>query len=270
MSGRLLRSLLVTGACTLSAASCVGETGYKLVTFYAAARGVARRGSGQPYVFTNDQGYEITLTRGTLRVGAVYLDQSVPTSGGGAEPCTLPGTYVGEVRAGVTVDMLSSDLQTFGVEGDGSTIPVAVGQVWLTGDGDVNDANDATTILDVAGTARRNGESYAFAGQYAIDASCFSAPSPIEPGINPICQSRIVTPVLTHLVLGQSGTLILTVDAAPMFTGIDFSMLPVTRTGSSSVHTFGGCTATDIGSEVLFTNFRTASAYSFQWQPAAR
>jgi len=251
-------------ACAL--ASCEGTTGYDLVTFYAAGAGPTDAVAGQPYVFTSD-GYTVTLTQATLHVGAVYLNQSVPTSGGGPEPCTLPGTYVGEVRGGVDIDLTSPELQGFSVTGDGSTIRAAVGQVWLTGDGDVNDVTDPTPILTLAGTAVKGPASYAFSGTFVINSSCFPAPpSTTQPGANPICLTRIVTPILTSVTLGQGGTLVLRVDPKALFLGVDFSQLPK-FSGGSTPYGFAGCAGSDGPDVALFINLIGIAPYRFEWQP---
>jgi hypothetical protein len=263
----VVRGLIASLACAF--VSCEGTTGYDLVTFYAAGVGPKDASKGQPYVFASE-GFTVTLTQATLHVGAVYLDQSVPSSGGGPEPCTLPGTYVGEVRGGVDIDLTSPELQGSSVTGDGSTIPAAVGQVWLTGDGDVNDPSDQTPILAIAGTAVKGGASYPFSGKFVIDSSCFPAPpSTTLPGASPICLTRIVTPILTRVALAQSGTLVLRVDPNALFLGVDFSQLP--KLGSSPAsYAFSGCAGSDVPSIALFTNLIGIAPYSFEWQPAAR
>src|ERR1019366_392978 len=94
---------LIACAC----AACVGTTGGQLVTFPAAAAGPADAIAGEPLRFTTDRGWTVVLSTATLHVGALYLDQSMPVSGSQGTNCVLPGTYVGQVTAGLDVNLLS-------------------------------------------------------------------------------------------------------------------------------------------------------------------
>src|SRR5579864_7806737 len=161
--------LLALAVALVAFASCTGTTGYDLVSFYAVAAGPPDAQRGQPYSFTSDRGFQVQLTKATMHVGAMYLDQSLPTSGSAEGKCTLPGTYVGEVLSGRDVDMLSPDEQLFPIMGAGSTIPAAVGQVWLSGP-NVYDATDSIVVLSIAGTATSpdGSTSYPFSGDITI------------------------------------------------------------------------------------------------------
>jgi hypothetical protein len=268
-------ALLLPGFLLLS--SCTGTTGYNLVYFYAAAEGPADAQPG--YTFTNDlvsgPGFQVSLSKAVLHVGAIYLDESVPTSGGGESPCTLPGTYVGEVRPpmGLDADMLSPNLQRIPVDGFGSTIPAAVGQVWLGGP-DVNAASDPTVVLDIAGTATRlsDGLSFPFEeSQITISASHDVAASQPTPGAHPICGQRIVTPIRVDITLSQAGTLILHLDPRGLFTNVDFSRLPqIGRDPPTYGFSDNGKMDTDQPSRNLYGNLTTpGSVYGLEWQPAA-
>jgi hypothetical protein len=245
--------------------SCTGTTGYDLVSFYAVARGPADAHPG--YTFTSDKGFQVSLTKAVMHVGAMYLDQSVPTSGSAEQACTLPGTYVGEVRAGRDVDMLSPAEQLFPITGDGSTIPAAVGQVWLSGP-NVFDANDATVVLSIAGTATSpaDGKAYPFSGDITIDESRSTSPvGTALPGANPICAQRIVTPIRLDVTLSQSGTLVLDLDPKALFTNVDFSALKQFSTDPAAF----GFTNDDSNqpSVNLYANLRAAGAvYRFEWR----
>jgi hypothetical protein len=257
--------------------SCTGTTGYQLVSFYAVAEGPPDARPGQPYVFTSDDArFRVSLTKAVIHVGAMYLDESLPTSGAGEGKCTLPGTYVGEVLAGRDVDMLDPEPQLFPITGRGSTIPAAVGQVWLSGP-DVTDPNDLTVVLSVAGTATSlaDGSAYPFTGDVTIDKSRNPAPaSTALPGSNPICEQRIVTPILVDVTLSQGGTLVLRLDPKSLFTNVDFSRLHSTsvKTDPPSPPSFV-FTNDDAyqPSRNLYANLRAAGAvYRFAWQPAKR
>src|SRR5450755_4388114 len=139
--------LLVTGA--LFAGGCVGQTGGQTVVFSVAAAGPTDASAGQPLAFTSG-GFDVVLTRATLHIGAVYLDQAAPVSGAQATDCYLTGTYVAQETAALDVDLLNPAPQPFPAPALGITEPPAlVEQVWLTG-GDINAAADATPILVIA------------------------------------------------------------------------------------------------------------------------
>jgi hypothetical protein len=252
----------------LAAASCSGSTGYQLVLFYAAAEGPADAQKGQPYAFTSDKGYAVSLTKATMHVGAIYLDQSRPTSGAAEQACTLPGTYVGEVRGGLDVDMLSPDLQFFGVAGDGSTIPSLIGQVWLSGS-DIFDASDATVVLSVSGTATSpDGTTmFPFTGDITIDSHRFSSSvGSAMPGANPICIHRIVTPIDASLTLGEGGTLVLRLDPAPLFVGVEFADL-TKFSKDPDPPAYGFTNGSDGPSNTLYSNLTNpGSVYRFEWR----
>jgi hypothetical protein len=251
----------------LPALSCSGTTGYELVSFYAVAEGPADAQPG--YTFVNDRGFQTSLSKAVMHVGAMYLDQSLPTSGAAEGQCTLPGTFVGEVRPveGLDVDMLSPREQLFPITGLGSTIPVAVGQVWLSGP-DVYDENDQTVVLSIAGTAMAadGGKSYPFSGDITIDKSrTVASLGSALPGANPICEKRIVTPIRVDLRLAQSGTLILHLDPKALFSNVDFSALAQFSNDPPSF----GFTSDDsnMASINLFANLRAAGGvYRFEWR----
>jgi hypothetical protein len=268
-------------------ASCNGTTGYELVTFDAAARGAADAVKGQPYVFESGA-TTITLTEAVLHVGAIYLTQSVPTSGGGPAPCVLPGTYngvfVGEVRGGAgqavsgpgwDVDLLDPSLEQLSSAGNGSTIPAVTAQIWLM-HGDVNAAADRCPpgvaecpILTLRGSAILGGAAKSFSAAITIDASRQVTPPPASlPGSDPICLSRIVQSVAAKLTLAQGGTLVLELDPKALFANADLSALPAPQ----------GCPTdlcftnddTNQPSRNLFTNLKSAGAlYRLVWVPPA-
>jgi hypothetical protein len=257
--------------------SCNGTTGYDLVDFYAAAAGPPDAVAGQPYAFTNDHGFAVTLARAVLHVGAIYLDQSVPTSGQQQEPCVLPGTYVGEVRGGGDFDMLSPSPQLFPVAGDGSTIPATTAEVWLT-HGDVFASADPLPVLTLDGVATKVGSApIHFQAGITIDSNRSPAPSNTAlPGENPICLERIVTPILVDITLAQAGTLILDLDPRLLFVNVDFSAFlscascQITADDGSITYLFTNDT-TNQPSINLYKNLTAAGpVYRFEWQPSAR
>jgi hypothetical protein len=262
-AGRLALLVLLL---LLAVASCNGTTGYEVVTFYSKAVGPADAVKGQPYKFgPTDHGWMVELDSAVIHIGAIYLDQSVPTSGQQQEPCTLPGTYVGEVRAGADIDMLSPEPQLLPITGYGSTIPAAAAQVWLT-HGDVFAQNDVIPVLTLDGIATQGAQSIHFQAGVTIDANrSVVPPGSALPGENPICQTRIVSPIPVDVTLSQSGTLLLHLDPTALFDNVDFSTLPLLG-GDPVLFTND---TTNQASINLFHNLTAAGpVYRFEFQPA--
>lgn len=261
-----LRNALTVFAASACAFACSGTTGYGLVSFDAAAVGVADETANSPYEFTSDRGFHVLLTSAKLHIGAIYLDQSLPTSGSAETACTLPGTYAAQVRSGLDVDMLSPRIQAFPEHGSGSTLPARVAQLWLTG-GDVNATDDATVILDVAGSANKNGNVFPFTAHLTIGknrAGVASMGSAL-PGAHPICKQRIVSPIVTSITVREGGLLLLHVDPKPLFVNVDFSAL---HKFSDDPPTYGFSDVSDDQPSLnLYQNLRAAgAAYRFEWK----
>ena len=249
----------------LVACACTGTTGFELVHFNAAAVGPADGKLG--YEFVNDRGFHIALRTAKIHIGAVYLDQSLPTSGSAETACTLPGTYTAEVRQGLDADMLSPIAQPFPGRAEGTTLPAHVAEVWLTG-GDVNAAEDPTVILAVSGSADKDGLSYPFSGNISIGRHRFSgAVASALPGANPICKQRIVSPIVTSITTDrEGGLLLLHLDPKPLFTNVDFSAL---HKFSDDPPAFGFSDSSDDQPSLnLYENLRSVgSVYRFEWIP---
>jgi hypothetical protein len=218
----LARSSLVAA---LALTGCVGTTGSDLVTFDAAAAGPADAVAGQPYGFTSGRGYEVTLARATLHVGAVYLNRARPISGEQATACVLPGIYVAQVTEGLDVDVLSPAPQPFPAPGEGTADRALTGEVWLT-HGDVAAPDDPGVILDVAGTATKGGAAFPFTGALTIGENRVPPiADPALPSAHPICKERIVSPIEVDLTPHAGGSLLLRVDPRGLFTNVDFAAL---------------------------------------------
>ena len=163
----------------------------------AAAAGPADAVAGQPLAFTTGAAGTSSSTQATLHIGAVYLDESRPVSGGQATGCYLTGTYVAQETSGLDVDLLNPGLQLFPAKAHGITEPPAlIGQVWLTG-GDINASTDPTPILVVAGTATQTGATGGPLplhrnGHHQLEPQASSSGAA---GGDPICKARIVTPI---------------------------------------------------------------------------
>ena len=272
------------------AVSCSGTTGFELVQFYAAGSGFPDAVKGQPYTFDTRAGVRVTLTRASLHVGALYLTQSVPQAGGGPQPCALPQTYagafVGEVRGEGDIDLLDPSVQMLPVIGDGSTIPAATGQLWLTHDDSISDGNlngpDGTPILTLQGAFEdpTTGAS-TFSAGITIDVTRITgSPNSGLPGEIQICQQRIVSGIPANLTVAQGGTLVLRVEAPALFNGVSFTDLPTAaalEASTTSACLAGTSTSTcftddssNVSSTTLFENLQATGPYQFTWLPAAQ
>jgi hypothetical protein len=248
----------------LALISCGGTTGGGRVVFQASAAGPLDA-SGTSLEFTNGLSYHVLLTRARLHVGAVYFNQSVPTSGAQAAGCFLPGIYVGQVPGSVDVDALSSSPQPFPVVGEANAIPAKAGELWLTG-GDVNQIDDTTVILDVAGIADKAGISYPFQGSLTIGRNRFiPSTDPAFPNLNPICRQRIVSPILIDFTPRPGGQLLVRVDPRGWFGGVDFATLR--RVSDTPLLYQFADSAAGPADIALYNGLRARiGAYQFIWQ----
>jgi hypothetical protein len=226
------------------------------VTFGAVASGPADAAPGQPLEFTNDRGWHVSLTSASLRVGAVYLNQSVPVSGAQSTSCILPGTYVAQVTTGIDVDLLSPAQRAFPRPGSGVTLAALAGQVWLTG-GDIDTVDDATPILNVAGTADQNGAALAFEGTLTIGSNRVAQGAS---GGNPICKQRIVSPIPTTIEPRSTGKLVLEIDPRLFFVNVDFTP------PASGTYVVPDDSSDQPGRN-LYQNLHSSAPYRFEWAP---
>ncbi len=247
----------------LALAGCVGNTGGQTFTFPAAAAGPAD--ATNPLTFSID-GFDVTLTRAVLHVGAIYLNQSAPVSGAQSTACYLTGTYVGQVTCGRDVDLLVADPQDFGCRGLGVTEPPALAQqVWLTG-GDLNDPGDTTPILTVAGTATSPAGSFPFTGTVTIGPN-HTPSGTVTGGGDSICKQRIVSPIRQAITIAPTGGLLLRIDPRLLFVDVDFSQIPVDP--STGEHVFGDDPASPgyaPTGQNLYANLRSVAPYTFSWE----
>jgi hypothetical protein len=251
----------------LTLASCTGTTGDQLISFQATASGAADLPpGGGPLEFDSPLGFHVRLSEARVHVGAIYLNQSVPISGAQETSCILPGVYVGQVVKGRDVDILSSVPQPFPVAGEGTSVPAPAAEVWLTG-GDVNAAVDDTPILVMNGEASKDEARFPFSATFTISKNRLIAPtSAALPGSHPICKQRIVTPIRADLTPIDGGTLLLRIDARPLFTNVDFSRLA--RDSEEPAHYLFDDSSKNAASYNLFRALQAAGAvYRFEWLP---
>ncbi len=256
---------LLTGVAALGlVVACSGSTGGQAFTFHAAARGASGAADGA-YVFMTPSGWRVTLTRARLRVGPIYVNHAVPVSQGRATGGYSSGRYTGQVLAQVTVDTLSAAPTAFAVDGEGVAADAQTGEVWLLPDS----ADDRAPVLDLEGTASRNGVSVPFAGALAIDASWLAPASAATPGESPLLALRQVTDIPTAFSPKPGGTLVVRVEPARWFDAVsDFSTL--TGNGADAAGRFGlGAQglASDATTVAIFRGLHAhEGVYSFEWQ----
>jgi hypothetical protein len=256
---------------SLALPACLGTSGNAIVHFNAAAAGPNDAVAGSGLDFTSALGWHVVLTKATLHVGAMYLVQTLPSSGGGPSACVLEGTYVAEVttdpgaRAGIDVDLLSPTPQPFPNAGQGVDLGAKAGQVWLTG-APIDRESDPTNILQIEGTADRAGKSFPFKGQITISQNRVVKPTDsTKPGSEPICRQRIVSPILVDIVPHSGGTLLLRVDPRQLFVDVDFSALTAIST-SPPLYAFSD-DSSDAQSATLYSALHNAGAlYQFSWR----
>jgi hypothetical protein len=258
---------LFVGVTALLGAACNGSTGSEIVTFEAYARGPdGARGPG--YTFQTGRGYTVQLDRMRLRIGGLYLNRSLPVSGGQERSCFLPGVYVAEVPSELLVDVLDERPQKFPGLGRGTRDRGIAGEVWLTG-ARIDAPTDASIILDVAGRATRGGSTLPFEGQLTISAN--RRPQVIDatrPGADPLCSKRIVTPISVDVTPEDGGALTVRVDPKGMFSNVEFSELTPPE-AAGRPYRFAD---TDIGQPnvALFAGMRAAAGvYQFEFNASA-
>jgi hypothetical protein len=233
---RVLSLIFATG---IAGVACgYGTTGDALVTFTPYASGVP--GAGQP--FTVD-GYSVQLTSASMYIGAVYFDESPPSTSFDAPSCNTSDIFAAQVPGGVQLDLLSTEPQEFSVYGSGSADVALSWDLWLWDGGINSDINQTASVIPTAtltGTATplsdptktysfgavveiNPGESEGVAGARGTPAS-----DPSLPGQYPICKERVLQIGGIHLGFYQGGTLLVTVDPRAWFEAagpIDFSNL---------------------------------------------
>jgi hypothetical protein len=249
--------------------SCIGTTGSELVSFNAFAAGPEDApvdASSRGLSFVNGRSWAITLTRARLRIGAVYLNRSVPVSGGQERECFLPGVYVAQVLQGGVFDVLSPALQPFPERGEGTADLAVTGEVWLTG-GRIDELDDRSVIADVAGLASRGAESMRFEGTMTLGRNRRPAQTdPARPGSQPLCASRIVTPIPTRITPTEGGSLVVRVDPRTWFANVEFGELEPLTPGSDLRRIPDDSESQPAAN--FYSGVRAASdGYRFHWSP---
>jgi hypothetical protein len=252
-------------ALALVLVACVGTTGGEVIDFPVAAVGADGAGGRD---FSNDRGWHVVLTKAVLRVGAIYLTQVEPVSGSQPTPCELPGTYVAQLTTGMAVDLLAPAPQRFPALAHGTTLEALSGQVWLSGDADhdLDQVDDTTPVLEIAGTADKAGVVRPFSGTITIAENRAPADGALA-GAGTICKQRIVSPIPTQLTIRHDGGLLLRIDPRALFVNVDFGALPPSAGGTFVFS--DDPSQTDQPSTNLYANLHaTGSLFTFEWSGA--
>ncbi|HEY5049782.1 MAG TPA: hypothetical protein VII50_02700, partial [Acidothermaceae bacterium] len=171
-------------------------------------------------------------------------------------------------------------LQEIHVTGEGSTIPAAFAQVWLThasaiSGGDLNEPDDAPILTLQGSYEDATGTVVTFSGAISIDTTRIQTMNSALPGEIQICQQRIVSGIPVDLTIAQSGTLLLQLDPATLFNGVSFSDLPdagAVASGCADGTTASRCFTNDssnTSSRTLFANLTSVGPYRFAWLSSA-
>jgi len=222
-----MRTVLpIVGAVLLAstvAASCNGTTGDQLITFSAYAAGSPKAAEAfTTYDQSGNPAYSVQLTRASMYIGALYFDESPPSTGFDTPVCITPDIYAGQVPGGLEVNLLSPEPQAFTTPGNGSADTALSWDIWLT-NGDINaTANLGVHVVDLQGVATRlsDHQPFSFAAIVTINgvlegagARLTQSSTPGLPGQYPICKQRILALNLPNgLPFYQGGALRVTVD----------------------------------------------------------
>jgi hypothetical protein len=209
-----------------AALGACGTTGGNFVSFAVVGQGAMPEAGMNAGAHDTSLGWHVELSKATLYIGAVYLNQTRPNSGIQGTDCILPSVYTGQELQGRTIDVLSSVPQPFPVPGTGTDDEALTGEVWFTG-GDVNAETDNTAIADLAGTATKAAQVLPFTATITISIGNRGLMSPPAlPSQHPICKQRIVSPILIDVRPHNGGTLAITVDPSQWFDTVDFTTVP--------------------------------------------
>ena len=263
---RSLLSIVMPVALTL--ASCgPSDTGGQLVTFQAFASGLPDVSGSLD--FDTGAGFHVQLTEARLHIGAVYLRLGQTNPGSANASCVGDTTYGLEVPGPVDVDVLSNQNQQFSVTGNATTDLDQSAEIWLVS-GNINTVASTTVVASVAGVATKQGMTFPFQGSITIGQNrLIPSSNPAEPGANPICKQRIVSPIPLEIRPSVGGALLLQIDPQPWLGGVDFSTLLPGEDGTTleipDVSTGSG---PDIAAaRAFFSGVTGASAevYEFSW-----
>jgi hypothetical protein len=249
------------------------DTGGQLVTFPAFASGIAEANGSLD--FDTGAGFHVHLTAASMHIGAVYFKLGQANPGSANASCVGDTTYGLQVPGPIDVDVLSSERQPFSVPGNATTDLDQSAEIWLVY-GDINQVTTTTPtgdppiIVTVSGIATQQAATFPFQGSITIGANRLIPPSnPAEPGANPICKQRIVSPIPLQIRPTVGGALLLQIDARPWFDDLDFSaLLPGSDGVTLEIRDVSTGSGPDVAESRDFFNGVTgasAEVYAFSW-----
>ncbi len=243
------------------------DTGGAILRFHAYASGPA--GAQGPLEFDTSSAFHVRLTQARMHIGALYMRLGQANPGSANASCVGDTTYGLQVPGPIDVNLLNERPQEFSVLGQATTDRDQSGEIWLSG-GDINQVDDPTPIVSVAGVATRDDASFPFQATITIGSNRLVPPSnPAMPGANPICKQRIVAPIPLDVTPAVGGNLLLRIDPRPWFADVDFSSLALGADGQTfelpDVSSGAGADAT--AGRVFYMGITGASAsvYQFSW-----
>ncbi len=258
------------------------ETGGELVTFQPLASGlVGVHGSTD---FDTGSGYRVHLSAAKLHIGAIYLRLGQSNPGSANASCVGATTYGLQVPGPADVDVLSDELQPFTVQGNATSDLDQSAEIWLNGEqesvtsgngetsgrGDINAIDSTTIVASVAGVARKGDKAFPFEGSIRIGRDrLIPTSNPAQPGQNPICKLRIVSPIPVHIRPEAGGQLLLRVDPRPWLDSVEFATLLPGEDGTTlEIRDVSNGSGPDVAaSRNFFSGVTGASAdvYQFSW-----
>ena len=252
---------------TLLLVSCgPQDTGGQLVSFHAYARGSADVSGSRE--LDNGSGFHVQLTSARMYIGALYLRLGRTNPGSADSSCVGDTTYGIQVPGPGDIDVLSASPQELAVLGSGTTDLDQSAEIWL-GDGDITSVASNRVVASVAGVATKGGTSRRFSGSITIGQNRVVPPSnPAQPGQNPICKQRIISPIPVNVRPTVGGDLMLRVDPTAWLRDVDFSLLVPNADGTYEIpdaSTGSGADVTAARSFFTGVTGAAASTYDFSW-----
>lgn len=230
-------SIALALALGLCPAACVGTTGGERVAFVATVAGV--EAPWPTNTFTNDYGWQVTLSRADMTVGPIYLNTQRPLAPAGAlwralRPIGVAhagvshleeGRVVGEVLGQARFDALSPVPVAFPVAGTASEEIVRSLDVWLSPPASVpiETKKISHATVELEGVARREGVELKFRGKLVLDDTWLPDVAPGDRGAQSVASLRQIRGIGASFVPSEGGTLDLRVDPSRLLRGADFA-----------------------------------------------
>lgn len=279
---------LAFAVAALAASACASATGGKRFEFQARAGGVIPDGvrTDAGFVFTNANGWTITLDRASVTLGPVYLNVVAPlrqeTTGllglfvknawAHGEGHLGSGRVVGEVLGQVTFDALSPEPVAFPTSGSVTQEDIRSAEIWFYPRPGVSPETTKidTVALDVRGTAERDGTTVPFRGSLVLDDTWQPEQAAGTRGTQAITDIRQVRGVPAAFYPVEGGTLDVRIDVTRLFRGADFGNLaanPKDPDGTTRlVQSKTGSVTTDQVMTNLYQGLRATGSYTVRWQ----